>query len=165
MNDNARDNAAIRFNYVSELYQGGVEKEKQRILNLLNEDEAHLHQHGDLHIHDLEGYGKIYNCCAPNLQSWLCSDAHLSHASPYGKILGVFESLKRLITMLATNQTGGIGFSNFDQDIAEILHVLAIEFGRDTAAFLGECVREFIRWINTTYTRYCREPYYLTLNI
>lgn len=165
MNDNARDNAAIRFNYVSELYQGGVEKEKQRILNLLNEDEAHLHQSGDLHIHDLEGYGKIYNCCAPNLQSWLCPDAYLSHASPYGKILGIFESLKRLITMLATNQTGGIGFSNFDQDIAEVLRVSAIEFGWDTVAFLGECVREFICWINTTYTRYCREPYYLTLNI
>lgn len=165
MDNNTRDNAAIRFNFVSELYQRGVEKEKQRVLNSLNEDEAHLHQNGDLHIHDLEGYGKIYNCCTPNLQSWLSSDTHFSNASLYGKIIGIFESLKSLITMLATNQTGGIGFSNFDQDIAKILYVSTIEFRRDTTAFLGECMREFIRWINTTYTRYCREPYYLTLNI
>lgn len=165
MDDNVRDNAAIRFNYVSEVYQGGVEREKQRVLNSLNEDELYLHQNGDLHIHDLEGYGKIYNCCTPNLQTWLRSDAHISNASLYGKMLGIFESLKRLITMLAANQTGGIGIANFDQDLAEVFRVSAIEFGRDTTTFLGECVREFIRWINTTYTRCCREPYYLTLNI
>ena len=164
MDINMKENAAIRFNYVSELYEQGVKKEKERILDSLPPELSDLHQRGILHIHDLEAYGKVYNCCVPDLAGYFASRKAFC-ISTEGKIFELFEVLKNLIINLATNQSGGIGFSNFDVDFAERLDSLEIRYCEESANILKEGIIEFIEWLNTTYTRYCREPYYVTLNI
>lgn len=158
------DNAAVRLNYVSELYQLGVEKEKEKISQELDLELSKLHQNGLLHIHDLEAYGKVYNCCTPDIINYLYSKKYISK-SPGGKIFEIFNSIENLITNLATNQSGGIGFSNFDVDIANVLTSLDIRYCEENLSILRDGIWGFIQWVNTTYTRYCREPYYLTLNI
>lgn len=162
MKDN--DNAAIRYSFVSELYLDGVDISKGKILNNLPKDFRTLHQNGNIHIHDLEGYGKVYNCCSPDLSKWLRHKVS-STASSCGKILQLFEAIKLLIVSLAACQTGGIAFSNFDTDLAKQLCFYLVDCNYENSLFLQECVESFIIWINTTYTRYCREPYYVTINI
>lgn len=159
-----KDNAAIRINYVSELYQTGVENEKKEILMGLEEKFVRQHEDGTLHIHDLEAYGKVYNCCVPNMVSYLKSQNYCS-VTQQGIMFEIFENIKSLIIKLATNQSGGIGFANFDLDVAEILEFLNINYCEKNIEALRDCIKGFIKWINITYTRYCREPYYLTLNI
>lgn len=165
MNDN-RDNAAIRFNFVSELYEKGVECGKQEVLTILGKEYAQMHINGDLHIHDLEGFGKIYNCCAPRIGEWLRDQKDIRNAvDSQWTIIETFESIKMLIIRIAVSQTGGIGFSNFDLDLAKVLSDAGVEYTDETALCFNESMRGFIQWINRNYTRYSREPYYITLNI
>lgn len=137
---------------------------KEMCLNKIGNPFADLHREGYLHIHDLEGYGKVYNCCTPEFSSWL-SAGNSNAVTKHGKIFSIWEHIKNLIIHLATNQTGGIAIANFDWEVAQALYASSIEHTQENVSFLQDCVDEFIRWINTTYTRYCREPYYVTLNI
>ena len=66
------DNAAARDNFVSGLYEQAVRAEKETILNQIIEPEfADLHREAEIHIHDLEGYRYVYNCCTPILKNVL----------------------------------------------------------------------------------------------
>ena len=111
------DNAAIRQNYVGMIYQMGVDAEKTKILHSAGQELSELHEDGILHIHDLEAYGKVYNCCTPDLVSYLqFRDYHCK--SQTGKMFECFGHIKNLIIELAASQSGGIGFANFDEDVA-----------------------------------------------
>lgn len=159
------DNAAARDNFVSGLYELGVQNEKQHVLaSCVRPEHAMMHREASLHLHDLEGYRHVYNCCTPNLQHVL--DAHGFRAeSDFGKMAELFEKLKSLITNLAVCQTGGIGFANFDGDIASTMERLGIPCSEANQAFMREQAALFLNWVNTTRTRYCREPYYISLNL
>ena len=62
------DNAAARDNFVSGLYEQAVKAEKEYILNhLVAEEYAQMHRDAAIHLHDLEGYRYVYNCCTPVL--------------------------------------------------------------------------------------------------
>ena len=158
------DNAAKRINYVSEMYENGIAGEKKRILDAMTPEYAALHRDGYIHIHDLEAYGKVYNCSIPDV----------IHDFPYGdfqllsdhvKIFEIFNYYRDLIVNLATEQTGGIGFCNFDGELDSIFCRLGIPYTDDLIQTSREVIRSFIKWINTNRTRYCREPYYLSFNL
>lgn len=158
------ENAAIRENFTSEIYCSGAAEAKERILKRLPKDIAQLHRSGDLHIHDLESFGKLYNCCTPDLCGYLLSRRYISR-SGCGKIMEVFEAIKLLVTSLATVQSGGIGFGNLDADLEQVFETLALEKTETNVEFLTEAAASFICWVNETRTRYCRETYYLTVNL
>ena len=163
--ENPNDNAAYKFNFVSELYQEGVAEAKKQILDMINTSDAIMHQEGDIHIHDLEGYGKIHNCCMPILEDWLRNSITNTGKDDTGVILQVFELTKSLIISLAMCQSGGIGFTNFDHEISNCLEEFSVDICPNNIQLVRRCMDGFLRWINTTYTRNCREPYYVTLNL
>lgn len=158
------ENAAQRINFVSEIYQKGIEDEKKRILESINPRYSVLHKKGYIHIHDLESYGKVYNCSMPNvMQDFFFEDC--TKISDHTKICQIFNYYKSLIINLGIEQSGGIGFGNFDLEINFICKELKIRYSTSNIEFFRENIREFIKWINTNKTRYCREPYYLSFNI
>jgi len=158
------ENAAIRENFASEIYAAGVAAEKERILSGLPPELARLHQEGDIHIHDLESFGKLYNCCTPDLYGYLRSRP-FTNRSDCGKIMEAFERIKLLVTRLAVVQSGGIGFGNLDIDLNRVFEDEMIEKNAENVSFLEEVVTSFICWVNETHTRFCRETYYLTMNL
>lgn len=158
------ENAAIRENFASNIYCSGVSAAKAQVLNSLPENLAQLHRAGDIHIHDLEAFGKLYNCCTPDLCKYLLQRSYPAR-SGYGKIMQVFEEIKLLITQLAVVQSGGIGFGNLDIDLEQVFQTLELEENEDNEVFLNETVEGFIAWVNKTRTRFCRETYYLTVNL
>ena len=159
------DNAAARENFVSGLYERAVKQEKERILNtFVTPEQAALHRSGAIHLHDLEGYRHVYNCCTPDLTRVLDVNT-FSAANDFGRIAEIFEKLKNLISNLAVCQTGGIGFANFDGDIAAALELLKVECNAVNREIMMEMTRMFVYWVNNTRTRYCREPYYISLNL
>lgn len=159
------DNAAARDNFVSGLYEQGVKQEKDLILGtLVNPEYAQMHRDASIHLHDLEGYRHVYNCCTPELYNILNINKFTTKGyAP--RIFEIFEKLKSLISNLAVCQTGGIGFANFDGDIATTLEQLGIPCTEQNRALMEQAVALFIYWVNTTRTRYCREPYYISLNL
>lgn len=158
------DNAAERFNFASEIYEEGVQDEKQRILSALPHHLASLHRNGSLHIHDLEAFGKVHNCCTPDLARYL-EDEIFSSSTATGVIFEIVDTIEHLITELALEQSGGIGFGNFDIDLGETLRRRGLQPSEENKRALGDAMRKLVKWVNITQTRYCREPYYVTLNI
>ena len=159
------DNAAARDNFVSGLYEQAVSQEKKFVLKeLVAPGFSRLHREAAIHLHDLEGYRFVYNCCTPSLETTLAPEEFAARTDET-KMVEIFEKLKNLITNLAVCQTGGIGFANFDGDIAATLTNLNIPCQDSNRALMADLMALFIRWINVTRTRYCREPYYISLNI
>ena len=159
------DNAAARDNFVSGLYEESVKQEKNFVLDTLVAPEyAALHRDAAIHLHDLEGYRYVYNCCTPALQDILDVKKFVSK-NDFCKMAEVFDKIKSLITSLAVCQTGGIGFANFDIDVADVLEKLNVPFSEANQAIMTDLAALFLKWENTTYTRYCREPYYISLNL
>lgn len=158
------DNAAIRENFASSIYMTGADAAKEEILSSLPEELARKHREGDLHIHDLESFGRVYNCSTPDLYQYLDSQAYYCH-SERGTIFETFEKVKLLISSLANCQAGGIGFGNFDIDMGRFLAGMEISHSDSSVDALREAMMLFLDWINYTRTRFCRETYYLTLNV
>jgi ribonucleoside-triphosphate reductase len=159
-----KDDAAVRNNFTSEIYQAGVKFIKESILQSLPAEIRDLYEKSYLRIHDLEGYGKVPNCASPDLVNFVASK-NITSATETGKIAAVFNAKKDLIMNLAMFQSGGIGFVNMDIDMAVIFDTLDVTYKNENRNFFHECVCDLIHWINTTRTRYCREPYYLTFNV
>lgn len=158
------ENATIRPTYAGNCYTDGVKQAKRMILDSMPEDFRQAHECGDIHIHDLEGFGKVNNCCTPDLYNWLHKHP-LDPMSDYGKIAMLFEQIKQLISTLANFQTGGIGLGNFDGDMAAVLEESGISCTEENMTALSESMTRFIQWLNYARTRYCRETYYFTLSV
>ena len=161
---NIVDNAAARKSFASDIYARGVERAKAEALAQLPAELAKLHEDGAIHIHDLEAFGKVYNCCTPRLARYL-EAREVSSASDAGKIHELLDSVKALVCELALAQSGGIGFGNFDIDLGAALESTGVQCAEGNEEILLDAMRSFVRWVNTTHTRFCREPYYLTFNI
>ncbi len=159
------ENAAARDNFVSGLYEEAVKQEKNFILNnLVKPEYAEMHRNAEIHLHDLEGYRFVYNCCTPALQDILDAKKFVS-TNDFSKIAEIFGKIESLISSLAVCQTGGIGFANFDIDIADVLEKLNVPFSEANRDAMTDLAALFLNWVNTTRTRYCREPYYISLNL
>ena len=159
------DNAAVRDNFACSVYEQGVAAEKKRLLEeVIPKEFSEMHLHGDIHIHDLESFGKVYNCSTPDLLSYL--SRHLSaKMEDVQLIIFLFEEIKNLITHLANLQSGGIGLGNFDCDLGAIFTTAQLKQSSENVSLLSEMISGFLFWINNTRTRFCREKYYITLNV
>ncbi|MGN0683643.1 MAG: anaerobic ribonucleoside-triphosphate reductase, partial [Oscillospiraceae bacterium] len=158
------ENATIRPTFAGNCYTDGVKLAKRHILDEMPEEFRQAHERGDIHIHDLESFGKVNNCCTPDLLRWL-RKRPLNAASVHMKFFKLFGRIKQLISLLANFQTGGIGLGNFDGDMAAVLEENGIPCTEENAEILTECIADFIEWLNETRTRYCRETYYFTLSV
>ena len=57
----------MRNSFSSSIYNQGSKITKKQILDMIPSEISEMHQNGDIHIHDLEAFGKTTNCCTPNL--------------------------------------------------------------------------------------------------
>lgn len=162
--ENKSDNAAVRNCYASEIYQLGVFKAKSDLFSKLPKKYAELHADGYIHIHDAEAYGKVNNCSTPNIILYF-ENFIPNSKTEHGKIFEIINNIKQLIINVASCQSGGIGFANFDGDIDILFKKYDIDLTCENIDFFDDCINELLTWINTTRTRFCREPYYLSFNI
>lgn len=158
------DNAAERNNFVSEIYKQGINAAKETVLQNLPHRFMELHQKGYYHIHDLEAYGKVYNCSMPRLRDYL-TEKPLCNQTTAGRINTIFSRIKTMIAKVALCQTGGIGLCDFDEAISRVFDDYGIIYNGVNTRIVSDFIYSFLEWINTNSERYCREPYYITLNI
>ena len=160
----SNDNAANRASYVGEVYGVGEKKVKNDILSGLPSKWTALHKKGYIHIHDLDAYGKTYNCLTFNfLQEF--PYGQFSGLTDTAKIIRLFGYIKTLFADMGNEQSGGMAFANFDNEIAAVYENLSIRDNAQTREITAECIADLLIWCNNTHTRMGQTSYYVTLNI
>lgn len=162
MNGSNSDNAARRATFAGETYLAGVRTRQRAVLDTISPRFRELHECGAMHLHDLEGYGSAPNCLAPNWAAHV-ETGRVRSASRMQRAAFPFDVLRQLITDLGNEQTGGIGFVDFDAEIAGLLSHLGLAEADEE--YVQAALLSFLEWINVTRTRYGLECYYVTLNL
>jgi anaerobic ribonucleoside-triphosphate reductase len=164
MKQNTNDNAANRTSYVGNVYSYGERSKKAAVLNSIKPEWKHLHENGYIHIHDLDAYGITYNCLTFNLVNHF-PYKEFEGFSTQRKILRLFDFLKDLFTNIGNEQSGGMAFANFDEDMAKILNDMGVRFSENNKELIRDCISELILWCNDTHTRMGKTSYYVSFNI
>ena len=158
------DNAAQRKTYVGYVYEAGTEIIKEKVLDELDEKYSKLHREGKIHIHDLEAYGQTYNCLQMDILQGFPYE-RFSRFSDFRKIIEIFGHYKNVIVKLGNEQSGGIGFPNFDEEIEILFDRLNIEDNEENLAVLRDSIESFIDWMNGARERCGQVTYYVSLNL
>ncbi len=157
------DNAANRTSYVGYVYNVGEKAFKKEILNSIKSEWSKLHKEGYIHIHDLDAYGLTYNCLTFDLIKKFPYE-EFNNLSDSRRILRLFEFIKDLFTKLGNEQSGGMAFANFDNEIAEVLDKLNVNY-ESYKELISDSISELILWCNGNHSRMGQTSYYVTLNI
>ena len=144
-----RDLANSRMNASGKVVKAGEDFEKNRILSdVVPEKYARFHRERLCHMHDLEFYDTSYNCIGINVKDLLEEKQYTFKAA--------VRKLNREIIALTNIQAGGIGFLNFDADMAEYV-------SDETVADMTDELRELLFDLNV-YSRKGCEKAYVTFN-
>jgi len=157
------ENASQRKSYVGHVYSMGEKLQKDTVLNSLPTNWAQMHRNGEIHIHDLDAYGITYNCLTFNLLNSF-PYSKLVTGSDYEKIIFIFDFLKEIIVKIGNEQSGGMSFANFDDDIGTIINNLKVDFNNENQLLIKSLIRSFILWCNNTHDRMGQVSYYVSLN-
>lgn len=161
---NQNENAADRFSYAGEIFSLGEQTLKSELLDKMPGKWSELHRKGYIHIHDLDAYGLTYNCLALDIVRDFPFSKYYQ-ANDIERINGVFGYITRLIESLGNEQSGGMAFANFDNDLAFIFSTLGVSLNDVNKTVLSSAIKEFIIWCNETHTRLGKTSYYVTLNL
>lgn len=158
------ENAANRFSYVGSVYNVGEKKVKNELLDSFPSEWASLHREGYIHIHDLDAYGKTYNCLTFDVLTKFPYES-FDDLTDFAKIVRLFGYFKTTFADMGNEQSGGMAFANFDNDLEEILRALKVTDTKQNRELISSCIGDFILWCNNTHTRMGQTSYYVTLNI
>ncbi len=127
----------------------GEEVEKHHLLeNVINPKFAKNHLQKRVHIHDLEYYSITYNCIGVHVSDLIGNKPR--------SFTNALRELARKIVWLTNIQSGGIGFLDFDHDMAPFIENIPEE---DAV----EALREFFCDMNV-FSRKGSEKPYVTFN-
>jgi ribonucleoside-triphosphate reductase (formate) len=162
-----KENAAERDTYVGDIFKIGETEQKRRVLESLeaiNPRYADLHNEGLIHIHDLDAYGETYNCLTLNILNKFPYDLFESGDDVW-RIHKLFDHFRAILSRLGNEQSGGMSFGNFDEDVSAILKKLDIPLNENNRKNIKAGVSSLIHWANNSHDRMGRVSYYVTLNI
>ena len=158
------EHAAQRKTFVGVVYDNGSTKLKKNILDSIDERFSKLYKTGKIHIHDLEAYGQTYNCLTPNILTKFPYHEFTNY-SDVRKIVEILNHYKHIVVNLGMEQTGGIAFGNFDQEIETIFTELNIDQSKTNLSTLDEIIDSFMKWANEARDRCGQVQHYVTLNL
>ena len=104
------DLANRKKNASGEIIEAGQNSWKNYVLDSIPSKYARKHITRTCHIHDLEYYYLMYNCIGVSVYDLV--------KRKDGSFRSCINALHRAIVELTNIQSGGIGFINFDSDIA-----------------------------------------------
>lgn len=160
----SNSNAANRNSFVGLVYNKGEKDYKNQILDEMPESWSRLHKEGYIHIHDLDAYGLTYNCLTFNLVNNF-PYKKFDGMSDSRKIIHLFNYLKELFTKIGNEQSGGMAFANFDNEMSEIITSLNVKDDENNKEIIKDSMSDLILWCNNNHTRMGQTSYYVTFNI
>lgn len=158
------EHAAQRKTFVGVVYSLGSREIKESILDSLDVKFSKLHREGKIHIHDLEAYGITYNCLTPNILAGFPYEEFRNYTDSR-KIIETLNYYRHIVVGLGNEQSGGVAFANFDEQVETIFKNLNIANNRTNLELLKECIDSFLKWVNDARDRCGQVQYYVTLNL
>ena len=158
------DNAAQRKTYVGYVYEAGTNIIKSKILDEIDDRFSIPHREGDFHIHDLEAYGQTYNCLQVDILQGF-PYKRFEEYSTSRKIIEIINHYKDVIAKLGNEQSGGIGFPNFDDEMCVLFNRMDITVNDENLDLLRCSIESFVDWSNRARERCGQTTYYVTLNL
>lgn len=125
MKQTTNENAANRSSYVGAVYTRGERLVKKEILDSMPKVWSDLHRNGYIHIHDLDAYGQTYNCLTFDFSRF--PYGKITAKTDEGKIVQLFDALELVIEEYGNEQSGGMAFPNFDDDIEGMISHLGVK--------------------------------------
>ena len=143
--DAKRDLANSTANASGTVVKTGENLLKQQLLDsIIPAEFSHNHCTRKVHIHDLEFYSITYNCIGVHVEDLIGhSKRSFSEA---------LRELVRSIVWLTNIQSGGIGFLDFDNDMAPFI-------GDTPDSVAAEALQEFFCDLNAFTRKGCEKPY------
>ena len=160
----SNDNAANRASFVGSVYNVGEKTVKDKLLDSFPSEWSRLHRQGYIHIHDLDAYGKTYNCLTFDVLPRFPYRDFIG-LSETAKVIRLFGYFKTMFADMGNEQSGGMAFANFDNEFDEILRRLEVTDNSAMRELISSCIGDFIVWCNNTHSRMGQTSYYITLNI
>ena len=150
MKQNVQRNLAnSNMNASAVIVKAGEDAEKKRILSSVVPEKARIaHETKLIHMHDLEYYDTTYNCLGVNVAD-LIGNMEVSFSM-------ALRQISRAIISLTNIQSGGIGFLNFDTDMAFYVKEESVDE-------LSDELRELYMDLNSFSRKGC-EKAYVTFN-
>lgn len=136
---NRKRNASVEIVELGQDY-----KKKYLLEHVIPKINSRKHKERTCHIHDLEYYDVTYNCIGISVKD-LIGDKQKTFRN-------MLSSTHRAIVELTNLQSGGIGFINFDSDIAPYLK-------EESDEEIIDDFREFFLNLNMCTRRGCEKPY------
>lgn len=134
-----------KSNASGEIVAVGQDYKKDFVLKeMIPKKNAIKHNSRTCYIHDLEYYDITYNCIGISVK-----DLIGNRDRSFGNML---LALHRSIVELTNMQSGGIGFINFDSDIADYIH-------NESDLEIIDSFREFFLNLNMNTRKGCEKPY------
>lgn len=121
LEETSRENANISNSPSAKMLQiASAASRKYYLTRLIPEEMAQAHSRGDIHIHDLDFYGKTLTCLQIPLNKLLTEGFNTGHGHIRPpKRLGTATALATIILQSSQNDMhGGQSFAFFDRDIA-----------------------------------------------
>lgn len=138
------DLANRKKNASGEIIEAGQNSRKNYVLNSIPKKYARKHITRTCHIHDLEYYYLMYNCIGVSVYDLV--------KRKDGSFRSCINALHRAIVELTNIQSGGIGFINFDSDIAPYIT-------NESDDEIIEIFHEFFLNLNMSTRKGCEKPY------
>ena len=144
------DLANRKNNASGDIVEAGLNYRKNYVLNnVIPEKNARKHNTRTCHIHDLECYDITYNCIGVAVFDMI--------GNKYRNFRNMLSALHRAIVEITNIQSGGIGFIDFDSDIAPYVT-------NESDSEIIDCFRNFFLDLNMNTRKGCEKPY-VTFNI
>jgi len=139
------DLANRKHNALGEIVEAGQNYRKNYVLNnVIPSKNARKHNTRTCHIHDLECYDVTYNCIGVSVADLI--------GNKFRSFRNMIAALHREIVELTNMQSGGIGFINFDGDIASYIT-------NESDTEIVEAFRDLFLNLNMNTRKGCEKPY------
>ena len=163
--ETSRENANISNSPSAKMLQIAMAASKKYYLtNLLPEEYAQAHIRGDLHIHDLDYYGKTLNCLQIDLTKLLTQGFNTGYGyiRPPKRISSAAAQAAIILQSNQNDMFGGQSFPHFDRAMGEILRGMG---RRAEEEEVFQAMEGLIYNLNSMHSRAGAQVTFSTLNL
>ncbi len=163
--ETSRENANISNSPSAKMLQIAMAASKKYYLtNLLPEEYAQAHIRGDLHIHDLDYYGKTLNCLQIDLTKLLTEGFNTGYGyiRPPKRISSAAAQAAIILQSNQNDMFGGQSFPHFDRSMGEILRGMGRKVAEEE---VFQAMEGLIYNLNSMHSRAGAQVTFSTLNL